>query len=37
LMGMEGIKLVCLIPIGYPDETHRTTPRQDGRVLWAQN
>jgi hypothetical protein len=23
-MGMEGRKLVCLIPIGYPDETPRT-------------
>jgi nitroreductase len=37
LMGMEGRKLVCLIPIGYPDETPRATPRQDGRVLWTQS
>jgi nitroreductase len=37
LMGMEGRKLVCLIPIGYPDETPRATPRMEGRVLWVQS
>lgn len=37
LMGMEGRKLVCLVPIGYPDETPRAAPRQEGRVLWVQN
>ena len=37
LMDMEGRKLVTLIPIGYPDETPRATPRQEGRVLWVHN
>ncbi len=32
LMGMEGRKLVCLIPIGYPDETPKAPPRREGRV-----
>jgi len=36
LMGMEGRKLVCLIPIGYPAETPRATPRHEGRVQWVQ-
>lgn len=35
LMGVEGRKLVCLIPVGYPDETPKATPRQQGRVVWA--
>ena len=36
LMGMEGRNLVCLIPLGYPDETPRATPRQEGRIIWMQ-
>lgn len=32
LMGMEGRKLVCLIPVGYPDETPKAPPRREGRV-----
>jgi nitroreductase len=34
LMGIEGRKLVCLIPVGYPDETPKAPPRRDGRVQW---
>ncbi len=34
LMGMEGRKLVCLIPIGYPDETPKAPPRREGRIQW---
>ena len=37
LMGMEGRKLVCLIPVGYPDETPKAAPRREGRVLWMKN
>jgi nitroreductase len=37
LMAMEGRKLITLIPIGYPDETPRAAPRQEGRVRWVQN
>jgi len=34
LMGIEGRRLVCLIPIGYPNETPKAPPRRDGRVQW---
>jgi nitroreductase len=34
LMGMEGRKLVCLIPVGYPAETPKAPPRREGRVQW---
>jgi len=34
LMGMEGRKLVCLIPLGYPDEAPNAPPRREGRVQW---
>ncbi len=34
LMGMEGRKLVCLIPIGYPAESPKAAPRKEGRVIW---
>jgi nitroreductase len=34
LMGMEGRKLACLIPVGYPDETPKAPPRREGRVQW---
>jgi len=34
LMGMEGRKLACLIPIGYPDETPKAPPRREGRIQW---
>jgi nitroreductase len=37
LMGMTGRKLVCLIPIGYPDDTPKAPPRKEGRVRWSQN
>jgi nitroreductase len=34
LMGMEGRKLVCLIPVGYPAESPKAPPRKEGRVRW---
>jgi len=34
LVGMTGRKLVCLIPLGYPDETPKAPPRRDGRFQW---
>jgi len=34
LMGMEGRKLACLIPLGYPDEAPKAPPRREGRVQW---
>jgi nitroreductase len=34
LMGMEGRRLVCLIPIGYPDEAPKAPPRREGRIQW---
>lgn len=34
LMGMEGRKLVCLIPLGYPDESPKAPPRREDRVQW---
>jgi nitroreductase len=35
LVGIEGRKLVCLIPIGYPAEEPKAPPRKNDRVLWA--
>jgi nitroreductase len=37
LMGMADRKLVCLIPLGYPDETPKAPPRQEGRVQWLSS
>lgn len=33
-MGMEGRKLVTLIPIGYPAESPKAKSRKEGRVIW---
>jgi nitroreductase len=35
LVGMEGRKLVCLIPVGYPAEEPKAPPRREGRIQWA--
>jgi len=35
LMGVEGKKLVAVVPVGYPDETPRIPPRREGRVQWV--
>ena len=35
LCGMEGAKLVAVIPIGYPDETPKPPPRQTNRITHA--
>jgi nitroreductase len=35
LMGIEGKKLVAVVPVGYPDEVPRTPPRREGRVQWV--
>lgn len=34
LMGVEGRKLVCLIPVGYPAENPKAPPRKGERVRW---
>jgi nitroreductase len=34
LMGIEGKKLVAVVPVGYPDEIPRVPPRREGRVQW---
>jgi len=35
VMGIEGRKLVAVLPVGYPDETPRVPPRREGRVQWV--
>jgi nitroreductase len=35
LMGIEGKKLVAVVPLGYPDEILRVPPRREGRVQWV--
>jgi nitroreductase len=35
LVGMEGARLVAVIPIGYPDEQPKPPPRQPGRVTYV--
>ena len=35
LMGVEGKKLVAVVPLGYPDEAPRTPPRREERVQWV--
>jgi len=34
LLGIEGRKLVAVVPLGYPDESPRVPPRRSGRVQW---
>jgi nitroreductase len=33
-LGIEGQKLVSVIPLGYPDEVPKAPPRREGRVAW---
>lgn len=33
-LGVEGKKLVCVVPVGYPGEEPKTPPRREGRVEW---
>ncbi len=35
VLGIEGRKLVAVIPVGFPDETPRVPPRREGRVQWV--
>jgi len=35
LLGIEGRKLVAVVPLGYPDELPRVPPRRSGRVQWV--
>ena len=35
LMGVEGRKLVAVLPVGYPDEAPRVPPRREGRMQWV--
>jgi len=34
LLGMEGRKLACIIPVGYPAEAPKAPSRREGRVRW---
>lgn len=34
LMGIEGKKLVAVVPLGIPDEVPKIPPRKEGRVQW---
>lgn len=33
-LGVEDKKLLCVLPIGYPDEVPRVPPRKEGKVTW---
>lgn len=33
-LGIDDKKLLCVLPIGYPDEEPRVPPRQEGKVTW---
>ena len=33
-LGIEGKKLVCVLPLGYPDEEPRVPRRRDDRIEW---
>jgi nitroreductase len=35
LFGIEDMKLVAVMPVGYPDEEPRVPPRREGRVQWV--
>lgn len=35
VLGIEGRKLVAVVPLGYPDESPRVPPRRSGRVEWV--
>ena len=34
-LGIDDKQLLCVLPIGYPDETPRVPPRREGRVEWV--
>ena len=34
-LGVSDKKLLCVLPIGYPDEVPRVPPRREGRVEWV--
>ncbi|MBW1710634.1 MAG: nitroreductase family protein [Deltaproteobacteria bacterium] len=33
-LGIEDRKLICVLPVGYPDETPRVPPRREDRIEW---
>jgi nitroreductase len=33
-LGVTDKKLVCVVPVGYPDEVPRVPPRREGRIEW---
>jgi nitroreductase len=35
LLGVDDMKLVCVVPLGYPAETPKAPPRKPGRVEWV--
>ena len=34
VLGVEGLKLIALVPVGYPGKEPPTPPRKEGRVTW---
>ena len=34
LLGIQGKKLVCVIPLGYPSEEPKKPPRREGAIQW---
>lgn len=35
LLGVSGLELVALVPVGYPGRAIPTAPRKEGRVAWV--
>lgn len=35
ILGVQGLDLVALVPVGYPARTPPTPPRREGRVTWV--
>jgi nitroreductase len=35
MLGIEGRKLVCITPLGYPSGSPPPPPRREGRVIWV--
>ena len=34
-LGVEDKKLLCVLPVGYPDQTPKVPPRKDGVIEWV--
>jgi hypothetical protein len=35
ILGVEGMDLMALVPIGYPGKEPPVPPRKEGRVTWV--